>query len=99
MLQVTHDSSELHNETNNSLFIFEAVTDSNDGSNISYYLTVYALLAALNSVFTLFRAFLFAYGGIYAATYVHKQLLNTVIKVSTIFECKPVKLKLISVPY
>jgi hypothetical protein len=84
MLQVTHDSSQSHNNTNSSLFILEVVTDSNDGNNISYYLTVYALCAGLNSVFTLIRAFLFAYGGIQAATNVHKRLLKAIIKVSTI---------------
>jgi ATP-binding cassette subfamily C (CFTR/MRP) protein 10 len=84
MLQVTHDSPQSHNDTNSSLFVFQVVIDSSDGSNISYYLTVYALFAGLNSLFTLVRAFLFAYGGINAATNVHKRLLKTVIKVSTI---------------
>jgi hypothetical protein len=92
MLQVTHDSSQSHNNTNSSFFILEIVTDSSDGNNISYYLTVYALFAGLNSVFTLFRAFLFAYGGIHAATNVHKRLLKTIIKVSTIVGWKLVKL-------
>jgi ATP-binding cassette subfamily C (CFTR/MRP) protein 10 len=95
MLQVTHDSLQPHNNTNSSLFIFEVVTDSSDGSNISYYLTVYALFAGLNSVFTLFRAFLFAYGGIHAATDVHKKLLKTIMKVSNIIGWKLVKLNLL----
>jgi uncharacterized membrane protein len=94
MLQVTHDSSEVHNETNTSVFIVESLTNSSDGS-VTYYLTVYAIFAGLNSIFTLFRAFLFAYGGIHAATSIHKQLLETVIKVSIIFGCKLVKLNLL----
>jgi ATP-binding cassette subfamily C (CFTR/MRP) protein 10 len=91
MLQVTHDSVNVHNETNTSLFFVEALTNSSDGS-VSYYLTVYAVFAGLTSVLTLFRAFLFAYGGIHAATNVHKQMLKTVIKVSIIFRYKLVKM-------
>ncbi|PSN57205.1 hypothetical protein C0J52_05033 [Blattella germanica] len=40
---------------------------TDDGDNVKYYLTVYGIFAGLNTVFTLFRAFLFAYGGILAA--------------------------------
>lgn len=47
-----------------------------------FYLTVYAILAASNSFFTLMRAFLFAYGGITAAKALHKRLLETVLYVS-----------------
>lgn len=79
---MTHESLEPHNKTNTSLFTYEAVTNSTDESNISYYLIVYVVFAGLNSVFTLFRAFLFAYGGIHAATSVHRQLLKTIMKVN-----------------
>ncbi|KAF7405702.1 hypothetical protein HZH68_005071 [Vespula germanica] len=51
----------------------------------NYYLTVYGLLALVNSIFTLIRAFIFAYGGIQAATFIHKHLLKTVIKARNIF--------------
>jgi ATP-binding cassette subfamily C (CFTR/MRP) protein 10 len=78
---VSHESSEPNNQTNTS---YETVTYFTDESNVSYYLTVYAVFAGLNSVFTLFRAFLFAYGGIHAATNVHRQLLNTIMKVNSI---------------
>jgi ATP-binding cassette subfamily C (CFTR/MRP) protein 10 len=78
---VTHESLEPHNQSNAS---YVRVTYSTDGSNVSYYLTVYAVFAGLNSVFTLFRAFLFAYGGLHAATNVHRQLLNTIMKVNSI---------------
>jgi len=78
---VTHGSLGPHNQSNIS---FEIVTYSTDESNVSYYLTVYAVFAGVNSVFTLFRAFLFAYGGIQAATCVHKQLLNAIMKVNSI---------------
>lgn len=78
---MTHESLEPHNQSNTS---YVRVTYSTDESNVSYYLTVYAVFAGLNSVFTLFRAFLFAYGGLHAATNVHKQLLNTIMKVNSI---------------
>lgn len=94
MLQVNHDSVNVHNETNTSLFSVEALMNSSEGS-VSYYLTVYAVFAVLNSVFTLFRAFLFAYGGIHAATDVHKQMLKTIIKVSIIFRYELVKQNLL----
>ncbi|XP_054264450.1 ATP-binding cassette sub-family C member 10 isoform X2 [Macrosteles quadrilineatus] len=56
-----------------------------------YYLTVYVLIAVCNSVFTLFRAFLFAYGGIHAASAVHKVLLNKVIRAKIVnFDILPV---------
>ncbi|KAI4498656.1 hypothetical protein M0802_006362 [Mischocyttarus mexicanus] len=56
----------------------------------NYYLTVYGLLALFNSVFTLIRAFIFAYGGIQAATFIHKQLLKTVIKATNrLFDVEP----------
>ena len=80
MLQVTRVSLEPHNQSNTS---YETVTYSTDESNVSYYLTVYAVFAGVNSVFTLFRAFLFAYGGIHAATNIHRQLLNTIMKVNS----------------
>ena len=55
-------------------------TTSSDGS-IEFYLTVYGGLAGANALFTIFRAFLFAYGGICAATVIHKRLLSAVLKV------------------
>lgn len=47
-----------------------------------YYLTVYSLLAIFNSIFTLIRAFLFAYGGLQAAITTHKQLLKIIMRVN-----------------
>eukprot|EP00118_Oscarella_pearsei_P023582 m.283819 g.283819 ORF g.283819 m.283819 type:complete len:1577 (+) comp40673_c0_seq30:70-4800(+) len=51
----------------------------NGSSNLSFYLGVYGALAGGNSIFTLFRAFLYAYGGIRAATVIHKHLLNKIL--------------------
>lgn len=51
----------------------------------NFYLEVYFGLAGLNLVFTIMRAFLFAYGGVKAATRIHKVLLKVIIKVSIFF--------------
>ncbi|KAK7505594.1 hypothetical protein BaRGS_00003339 [Batillaria attramentaria] len=53
--------------------------------NVSFYLTVYGVLAGANSVFTFMRAFLFAYGGICAARVLHRQLLASVLKAPVSF--------------
>lgn len=59
---------------------------SPDQKTISFYLTVYATIAGLNSFFTLLRAFLFAYAGIHAATSLHKQLMKTIMRVCSKFK-------------
>lgn len=46
-----------------------------------FYLSVYGGIAAANSVFTLIRAFAFAYGGLKAAELIHKRLMDTILKV------------------
>ncbi|KAH9632341.1 hypothetical protein HF086_010266 [Spodoptera exigua] len=51
----------------------------------NFYLEVYFGLAALNLVFTIMRAFLFAYGGVKAATRIHKVLLKVIIKAKVKF--------------
>ncbi|WAR19116.1 MRP7-like protein [Mya arenaria] len=55
------------------------------GDNVMFYLTVYGCLAGANSVFTLFRAFLFAYGGICAARTIHTRLLTNILKAPVSF--------------
>ncbi|KAG8239359.1 hypothetical protein J437_LFUL018889, partial [Ladona fulva] len=47
--------------------------------DLMYYLSIYGSIAALNTAFTLVRAFLFAYGGIKAANNIHSLLLDTII--------------------
>ncbi|CAB3365957.1 Hypothetical predicted protein [Cloeon dipterum] len=47
---------------------------------VTFYLTVYGFLAGLNTVFTLCRAFLFAFGGIKAASTLHNKLLKVVLR-------------------
>lgn len=43
-----------------------------------FFLMVYVAMAAINTVFTLARAFLFAYGGVVAAKDLHERLLHRV---------------------
>lgn len=68
------------NVTVGKLFLSEVPSITKDNS-LRYYLIIYCVFAALNSTFTLFRAFLFAYGGLAAATKLHKLLLKSVVKV------------------
>ncbi|EFN60726.1 Multidrug resistance-associated protein 7 [Camponotus floridanus] len=53
--------------------------------DMKYYLTVYILLAVFNSIFTLIRAFIFAYGGLQAAITTHKQLLKIIMRAKAMF--------------
>ncbi|EDO46846.1 predicted protein, partial [Nematostella vectensis] len=48
-------------------------------NTLKFYLVVYAGIAVANTVFTLFRAFLFAYGGIKAAKTIHQRLLSSIL--------------------
>ncbi|KAG8268119.1 Multidrug resistance-associated protein 7 [Homalodisca vitripennis] len=50
-----------------------------------FYLTVYVLIAICNSFFTLFRAFLFAYGGVCAASALHRLLLFKIMRAKLVF--------------
>lgn len=70
--------------------IYQASNNNTPNGNIDFYLIIYGTLAGANTIFTLFRAFLFAYGGIVAATIVHKLLLKNIIKSKmTFFEITP----------
>uniref|UniRef100_A0A023G4G9 Putative multidrug resistance-associated protein/mitoxantrone resistance protein abc superfamily n=1 Tax=Amblyomma triste TaxID=251400 RepID=A0A023G4G9_AMBTT len=58
---------------------------------VNVFLPIYGGLAVANGVFTLARAFLFAYGGIVAAVKVHDLLLDKVLKAPLSFlEATPV---------
>nr|XP_020667452.1 multidrug resistance-associated protein 7 [Pogona vitticeps] len=62
----------------------------NGTSDVNFYLTVYGSIAGANSVFTILRAFLFAYGTIHAATVIHNRLLSRVMKATvTFFDTTP----------
>jgi len=55
------------------------------------FLIILGTIAALNSTFTLFRSFLFAYGGLRAARLLHDQLLRAVLGASiAFFDAHPV---------
>lgn len=56
-----------------------ATTNSTD-VDVDFYLAIYASVAVANTVFSVVRAFLFAYGGICAAKTIHNQLLKAVLR-------------------
>uniref|UniRef100_A0A8B9CNP0 ATP-binding cassette sub-family C member 10 n=1 Tax=Anser brachyrhynchus TaxID=132585 RepID=A0A8B9CNP0_9AVES len=63
---------------------------SNSSADVNFYLMVYGSIAGANSLFTIFRAFLFAYGTIRAAIVIHNRLLQRVIKATvTFFDTTP----------
>ncbi|NXL88754.1 MRP7 protein, partial [Alectura lathami] len=67
-----------------------APVPSNGSVDVNFYLTVYGSIAGANSLFTILRAFLFAYGTFCAATVIHNRLLQRVIKATvTFFDTTP----------
>ncbi|XP_043269152.1 ATP-binding cassette sub-family C member 10 [Venturia canescens] len=84
---VTHANETSANTTNSShqLNVLQLEASLDDDNGVEYYLKIYALLGLLNSIFTLIRAFMFAYGGIQAAYSMHKQLLKIVMRARTTF--------------
>ncbi|NWI64440.1 MRP7 protein, partial [Todus mexicanus] len=63
---------------------------SNGSLDVSFYLVVYGSIAGANSLFTILRAFLFAYGAIHAATVIHNRLLQRALKATvTFFDTTP----------
>ncbi|NXL40961.1 MRP7 protein, partial [Podilymbus podiceps] len=63
---------------------------SNGSLDVNFYLIVYGSIAGANSIFTILRAFLFAYGTIRAATVIHNRLLQRVLKATvTFFDTTP----------
>ncbi|KAG1690982.1 Multidrug resistance-associated protein 7 [Nymphon striatum] len=58
--------------------------------DVKFYLTIYGSIAAASSIFTLGRAFLFAYGCIHAAIVIHKKLLEKILVMTLkFFESTP----------
>uniref|UniRef100_A0A8B9UT98 ABC-type xenobiotic transporter n=1 Tax=Anas zonorhyncha TaxID=75864 RepID=A0A8B9UT98_9AVES len=67
-----------------------APVSSNTSADVNFYLMVYGSIAGANSLFTIFRAFLFAYGTIRAAVVIHNRLLQRVVKATvTFFDTTP----------
>ncbi|KAM3622612.1 uncharacterized protein V6R79_001000 [Siganus canaliculatus] len=68
----------------------QTLAPTNSSGDIQFYLTVYTCIAVANTIFTAFRAFLFAYGAICAATTIHTRLLDRVLKATvTFFDTTP----------
>ncbi|XP_041468071.1 ATP-binding cassette sub-family C member 10-like [Lytechinus variegatus] len=66
-------------------------SDVDNSSSLEFYLGIYGGLIGANSVFTLLRAFLFAYGGIHAATMIHDRLLKSILRAPiSFFDVTPV---------
>ncbi|XP_076314216.1 LOW QUALITY PROTEIN: ATP-binding cassette sub-family C member 10-like [Tachypleus tridentatus] len=85
------DNNHSHSDTIDNSLCFSKVLGKNmtnatlPNDNLTFYMVVYGSLAAANSVFTLFRAFLFAYGGICAAVILHDKLLCNILKARVTF--------------
>ncbi|NWZ90798.1 MRP7 protein, partial [Nesospiza acunhae] len=62
----------------------------NGSVDVNFYLIVYGSIAGANSLFTIIRAFLFAYGALRAASVIHDRLLQRVLKATvTFFDSTP----------
>ncbi|NWV84549.1 MRP7 protein, partial [Dasyornis broadbenti] len=63
---------------------------SNGSVDVNFFLIVYGCIAGANSLFTIIRAFLFAYGALRAAAVIHNRLLQRVLKATvTFFDTTP----------
>ena len=74
---LAHWVSELQNDTNSS--------SSSAGYDPAYFLGVYGGIAAANTIATFIRAFLFAYGGLKAAKFMHGRLVDVILQAKMIF--------------
>uniref|UniRef100_A0A1A7XY85 ATP-binding cassette sub-family C member 10 n=1 Tax=Iconisemion striatum TaxID=60296 RepID=A0A1A7XY85_9TELE len=62
-----------------------ALLSNNVSADVKFYLMIYGSIAVANTVFTAFRAFLFAYGVVCAASAIHNRLLDRVLKATVNF--------------
>ncbi|XP_064395751.1 ATP-binding cassette sub-family C member 10-like [Halichondria panicea] len=76
---IPHHST-LSSNTSIPILSLEGASD-----NLAFYLGIYGGLAVANTVFTLLRAFLYAYGGVRAATVLHKRLLRAILRAPVAF--------------
>ncbi|OWK61256.1 Multidrug resistance-associated protein 7 [Lonchura striata] len=77
-----------------SLFLMQELDKTpappNSSVDVNFYLIVYGTIAGANSLFTIIRAFLFAYGALRAAAVIHDRLLQRVLKATvTFFDTTP----------
>ena len=80
---LAHWVSEVQNETSTWRRGF-VQSSSNSSYDPTFYLAVYGGIAITNTCFTFLRAFLFAYGGLNAAKYLHKRLVDVILQVLNI---------------
>ncbi|CAL5046453.1 unnamed protein product [Urochloa decumbens] len=69
----------------NDLWLTYWVDTSTGTNNMSFYLTILAMFGIINSLFTLGRAFSFAFGGLRAAIHIHASLLENIIAAPVCF--------------
>lgn len=62
-----------------SYWVDSTTEDGQTSYSMSFYLAILCLFCIMNSLFTLVRAFSFAFGGLQAATKVHNRLLSKLI--------------------
>ncbi|NXR19167.1 MRP7 protein, partial [Cinclus mexicanus] len=63
----------------------------NGSEDVNFYLIVYGSIAGANSLFTIIRAFLFAFGAVRAASVIHDRLLQRILKATvTFFDTTPI---------
>ncbi|KAL5152694.1 ABC transporter C family member 13 [Glycine soja] len=62
-----------------SFWVDTTTESSQTRYSVSFYLAILCLFCIMNSLFTLVRAFSFAFGGLQAATKVHNKLLNKLV--------------------
>ncbi|XP_063822575.1 ATP-binding cassette sub-family C member 10 [Ostrinia nubilalis] len=83
---MSNNDTSVANKTNeNILRPMEMQVDAVPSYSNNFYLEMYFALAGINLVFTIMRAFLFAYGGVKAAQRIHRMLLKTIIKAKVKF--------------
>lgn len=82
---VTHANTTVTNITDSTKTLRLEYFFDDYNMSTNYYLTVYTVLAVFNTLFTLMRAFMFAYGGIQAAISIHKQLLKIIVRAKAVF--------------
>jgi ATP-binding cassette subfamily C (CFTR/MRP) protein 10 len=86
-------SPPIHTHPHSQLSPLPAFNVTPSGSNLYFYIGIYLGLAVANSIFALFRAFLFAYGGLCAARVLHTQLLKSILRAPVVFfDTNPVSL-------
>ena len=71
--------------TRNFTDVWLAEWVSHNNTKVPFYLKVYGGIAVANSIFSLLRAFLFAYGGVCAAKIIQERLLGLILKAKVHF--------------